>query len=718
MPSITPTPSKSRLPARSVALPLVISLAAALLLTLSGAAAGRPLHAETPDAQPPAEPPTAHSNTTVPCPMTLPDGDVDGKTVVCGQIEVPLDWNVRDGKTITITYAIAKAHSKAAFADPIVYFEGGPGGTALEDIEGLSKYFDKLRSTRDFIYYDQRGTRYSANIDCPMEVQYPDMAKPIDVTSAATDTTGTGLDANGEFDFDALMASMPPQPTINDDPTELLAKAREEGPAAWTTNCATYLAEHKVDLSAFNTAASAQDAVALLGALGYDEYNLYGISYGTTVVLEMLRYYDEHPELALPPLRSVVVDGVMPDYIDYLEQSLLTPRILLGIFQGCEADARCRAAYPNLIQRTADLLSRLNQEPIVADDGSNIGPSQVMDTIYQTITAEDPGLIVYVPRLVSELEKGDLTVYTRLAEGSLLTAPPTPEAPGALFDPIANEVKDLVEQQRALTDQIDLLADESLRISKALDAGMTPARLFAEEFVSSLEHLDITAATLVAGIVEQMTFAEPSRETFESFVSMAEEKDRPLLQSIVNLMSDEDFAEAQRLLRQPVYAGRMLGINQITNAVVICNDFYPTMDLVATFDTLRAFPIPQFVTDPLKGLSYQINCEGLGLMPPPAPRLEPVTSSVRALVSNGALDANTAVAWGEAAYRALGNAEMITFPMSVHGASVRSDCAQDITYAFFTYPDAKPNTACVEALKPTYVLPDDELPPPPPSAQE
>ncbi|MFN2135256.1 MAG: hypothetical protein ACK2UK_04835, partial [Candidatus Promineifilaceae bacterium] len=37
--------------------------------------------------------PQVISGETIPCPMPLAPGDVDGETVICGQIQVPEDWD-------------------------------------------------------------------------------------------------------------------------------------------------------------------------------------------------------------------------------------------------------------------------------------------------------------------------------------------------------------------------------------------------------------------------------------------------------------------------------------------------------------------------------------------------------------------------------------------------------------------------------------------------
>ena len=55
-------------------------------------------------------------------------------------------------------------------------------------------------------------------------------------------------------------------------------------------------------------------------------------------------------------------------------------------------------------------------------------------------------------------------------------------------------------------------------------------------------------------------------------------------------------------------------------------------------------------------------------------------------------------------------AEMITVPYGEHGSTTLSDCGLDFTNAFFLSPGEELNLACVEAMRPVFVLPDDALP--------
>ena len=59
------------------------------------------------------------SSEIIPYPMHLPAGEVDGETIVCGQITVPENWDNPGERTIDITFAIQKAKSLSPFAEPI-----------------------------------------------------------------------------------------------------------------------------------------------------------------------------------------------------------------------------------------------------------------------------------------------------------------------------------------------------------------------------------------------------------------------------------------------------------------------------------------------------------------------------------------------------------------------------------------------------------------------
>ena len=63
------------------------------------------------------------------CPFEV----LQGEEITCGYLTVPQDREIDDGITIDLAVAIIKASGSRPRQDPILYLEGGPGGSALSD---------------------------------------------------------------------------------------------------------------------------------------------------------------------------------------------------------------------------------------------------------------------------------------------------------------------------------------------------------------------------------------------------------------------------------------------------------------------------------------------------------------------------------------------------------------------------------------------------------
>ena len=293
-------------------------------------------------------------NTAVPrfetsdCPFTKPQG----VSVNCGYLVAP---EVRAAppspaapvqKTIRLAVAIFKSTSSTPAADPIVYLEGGPGGSPLRAYASqVDLYFGPFLAQRDLILVDQRGTGYSQPaLDCPQLTQADVDALSLDLSAAESDQRSNA----------ALFA------------------------------CRDQLTRAGVNLAAYNSAESAADFNDLRSLLGYKEWNLYGISYGTRLALTIERDFPAG-------LRSVVIDSVLPPQVDLIDtQPDNTIRAFNQLFDSCAADAACRAAYPNLRTVFFDTAKKLNQTPIKT-----------------TITLPDVGIPGLAGKQVDMLVNGD-----------------------------------------------------------------------------------------------------------------------------------------------------------------------------------------------------------------------------------------------------------------------------------------------------------------------
>lgn len=517
------------------------------------------------------------------CPVELPGDDIEGKTAFCRQITVPQDWDDPGGKQITLSYAVFKATGANLSPDPIIYFDGGPGTSSFAQLAGLAGIFAHLRVSRDVIFWDQRGNIYSSHLDCPDAVRDPRSAM-------SPEDLDVMLKAQAATHQPSLNPALLEPTTIRDDPQKVLEKeralakfvARNNNPQA---NCRRYYKEKGVDLTQYSTANSVRDVIALMGELDYSKFNLYAISYGTTLALETMRYYEEHGDQELPAVRSVVIDGVTPLSVDLAERGLIQPRNVLRVFSDCEANANCAQAFPNIRQRLLELLEKTERQPLRLNDGTEV----TMDDLRSLLVfaaSSDATSLPYLPLLVDELGRGESAVYLFLHK-RINARPPESEIPIGI-------------------QAIDVLT---------LDT----------------EHL------------------------------------------------------------------------------ITCNDRSAYLDPDRAFELYRSFQAPQLITDPSAVVQQMITCEEWGIDDDSAPLPEPVTSSLRTLVSNGAMDTATAVEWGELVYANLPNAVMITFPLSPHGASVKSECSKAVTRAFFDDPQAEPVLTCVEEMRPVFVLPDGTI---------
>jgi pimeloyl-ACP methyl ester carboxylesterase len=244
---------------------------------------------------------------------------LERERIECGYLVVPERWDIESSRTLRIAVAVVRSTSETPRPDPVVFLAGGPGGSTLRSIRrsgagGLSR---KLRAERDLVFFDQRGTGYSD----------PEFCAELD--TAITRTIF--------------------EPLAEDERRSLARQAMQK--------CRGRMAAVGVDLGAYHSANSARDLAALRVALGYDEWNLYGMSYGTRLALVTMR---DHPQ----GIRSAVLMAVSPPNAP---EEVLTnfDRVLHEVFDACAADPACAADYPDLEQRFYTMLDEYDENPLV-----------------------------------------------------------------------------------------------------------------------------------------------------------------------------------------------------------------------------------------------------------------------------------------------------------------------------------------------------------------
>jgi pimeloyl-ACP methyl ester carboxylesterase len=118
----------------------------------------------------------------------------------CGTLMVPEDRLSGAGPEIPIRVVVIPATGPDRQPDPIVWFEGGPGTSAVDVINEQMPFFT-LNTSRDVVFIDQRGTGASA-LTCPAFPGFGDKA----ALGAAVQSCLAHLKANLRFYTTAMFA--------------------------------------------------------------------------------------------------------------------------------------------------------------------------------------------------------------------------------------------------------------------------------------------------------------------------------------------------------------------------------------------------------------------------------------------------------------------------------------------------------------------------------
>ena len=233
----------------------------------------------------------------------------------CGVLRRPLDPANPGGTQIDVHYAVLPALARNRKPDPVMFFAGGPGQSAIELGGSVARLLARLSYRRDIILVDQRGTGRSAPLACP------------DVPATA---------------------SMAPQA----DPARQLQRVQ--------ACLATLQALPHGDLRHYSTWVAMQDADAVRQALGAAQVNVVGGSYGTRAALEYMRQFPQ-------AVRRAVIDGVAPpDMVLPAALSTDTQAALDAVLAACQAQPACQQRHPALRDDWRRLMSSLPREASVA----------------------------------------------------------------------------------------------------------------------------------------------------------------------------------------------------------------------------------------------------------------------------------------------------------------------------------------------------------------
>jgi pimeloyl-ACP methyl ester carboxylesterase len=246
-------------------------------------------------------------------------------TTQCGKMQVPVDWSKPRSAQITLAVARRPADDPARRIGTLLFNPGGPGDGAAKYVMSADLVFSAtLRARFDIVGLDPRATGGSANVRCG------------NVAGLTPDDT---LFPTSERQFQALL----------------------EHNRAVGLSCL----RHTGSLMAHtDTVSVARDHDALRLALGIDQVNWLGISYGTQVAANYAELFPRHT-------RAMVLDAALehsqPEVQQVADEIMAAEDSFNRFTRWCDTAPTCALRGRDVAAVYDRLVAGADQHPIPVD---------------------------------------------------------------------------------------------------------------------------------------------------------------------------------------------------------------------------------------------------------------------------------------------------------------------------------------------------------------
>ena len=297
---------------------------------------------------------------------------INSEKIEWNYLTVPENWEKPNGKTIKIAVAVLKSTENSANSNPIVFLEGGPGAGGIKGISGWFSH--PLRKKSDIVFIDVRGTGFSLPKFCP------DLGKT----------------------FLEILAK-------NQD-----KKQDEQQKAVAAMLCKEDLVNRNIDINAYNSKSIAKDLNALKTLLKYENWNVYGVSYGTYTAQV---YANDFPQ----DIKTLILDSSISNISQYYNLNTKNYMSSLEkVFKDCENNPDCNKQYPNLEATYYATIAKLEKNPITVKADKKIIPAgkftynaedfkvAIQQSLYQK------KLIPVLPLLITQFNNGNKSALSTL----------------------------------------------------------------------------------------------------------------------------------------------------------------------------------------------------------------------------------------------------------------------------------------------------------------
>ncbi|MFN8017346.1 MAG: alpha/beta hydrolase [Acidimicrobiales bacterium] len=288
----------------------------------------------------------------------------------CGDLEVPVDYAKPDGQKLQLAVTRHPASDPSKRIGVLMMNPGGPGASAIDLAHSYSRA-GEIGERFDIVGFDPRGVGESSPLDCHSHLQ--------DI-----------------YDAD---------PTIDSaqDRTEYLDTSK-----AFVDECAK---EYGDVLPFLGTTEVARDMDEVRKALGEEQVNYLGYSYGTSIGQEYARLFPTH-------VRAMILDGVVdtkPSGLDAAaDQAKGFETALASYEQHCEDDG-CGFGGQSAKEVIDDVVAQAEASPIPAPDRDRpAGPGVVNLAMGQALYSEQ--LWGQLSRALRDAQDGDGAGLVDLAD--------------------------------------------------------------------------------------------------------------------------------------------------------------------------------------------------------------------------------------------------------------------------------------------------------------
>lgn len=295
----------------------------------------------------PASPPESASAATLspwgPCVMTesMPDSNGAYPGVECSTLTVPFDYSKSGGPTFAIP--VIRIPSKADKPKLLLTNPGGPGISGVTDLRSSHEYFDKFTDVYTVVSFDPRGVGGSAPaLRCLDDQQRQAIFNQPSVPASDADIT----------------------------------RARDLA-AGIGQSCQRQFAEA---LSHVGTADVARDMDAIRAAMGFDQINYLGFSYGTFLGAVYAEMFPNRTD-------RVVLDSVMDPMLDYQAvrhgQAQGMQRSVTAFVDDCltRRDCPLSGSKDDALQQISQLVANLDAQPFVGYGGRTLSGARMLALI-------------------------------------------------------------------------------------------------------------------------------------------------------------------------------------------------------------------------------------------------------------------------------------------------------------------------------------------------